>query len=57
VYNQIKYATAMNYVYANLYWGDMEILHKKCHVSAEIQTELTLQQFRTTEDDVLSKGI
>ena len=31
----------MNYAYAVLYWDDMEILHKKCHVSAEIRTELT----------------
>jgi hypothetical protein len=46
----------MNYAYANLYWGDMEILHKKCHVSAEIQTGLTLKQIRTIEDEVLSKG-
>jgi len=56
VYNQIKYTTAMNYAYANLYWGDMDILHKKCHVYAEIQTELRLKQIRTTEDEVLSKG-
>jgi hypothetical protein len=46
----------MNYVYFNLYWGDMEIRYNKCQVSTEIQPGLTLKQIRTLEDEMLSKG-
>ena len=53
---RIKYTTATNYAYANMYRGDMEILHQKSHVSTKIQTGLTLKKIRSIEYVMLSKG-
>jgi hypothetical protein len=52
---RIKYTTAMNYAYANLYWGDMQILHQKSRVFTEIQTGLTLKQIRSIKYVILSE--